>query len=272
MAPRGSRADTRWTGSDVFCYRRSSDVHPRQLVKFDAVRGHALPPANATMRMTHDEGRGFFGLLTRSRRYLEWGAGGTTVVTGWRATHPTMPRIEAHTVENNAEFIEHLRAQTPQIRQAEDSGALAVHVADLGPLNRLWGTPANWSARPTDLRAAQARAYVEAPLQSRCCFDTILIDGRFRQACALQALQLAHEHTTVLLHDFFRLTGAGGKVAKLGNHHRSGYNRTVGKFYEHVQRLDTMAVLRPRPGAIAAAKAGLPEFMRALGRVIDDVA
>lgn len=72
---------------DVYCYRRGVDIHPRRLVladqAFDQAHrplGHAFPPADATMRMTHDEGQRWFSLLMGARRYLEWGAGGTTVV------------------------------------------------------------------------------------------------------------------------------------------------------------------------------------------------
>ena len=95
----------------------------------------------------------------------------------------------------------------------------------------------------------------------------ILIDGRFRAACALSALRLSHEHTIIMLHDYWHApNGASGKIAP---HHRlkpsrAHYNTTLGKWFDHVLRQGTLAVLRPRPGAVAAAKAGAWDFERLL--------
>ena len=88
---------------------------------------------------------------------------------------------------------------------------------------------------------------------------------RFRAACALSALRLSHEHTIIMLHDYWHApNGASGKIAP---HHRlkpsrAHYNTTLGKWYDHVLRQGTLAVLRPRPGAVAAAKAGAWGFER----------
>lgn len=81
----------------------------------------------------------------------------------------------------------------------------------------------------------QARSYVERA--STCCYDLIMIDGRFREVCALHALRLSHNHTTVLIHDSERYS-------------------LVNRHYHVVARADTLAILRPRALAVARARSG----------------
>ena len=48
-----------------------------------------------------------------------------------------------------------------------------------------------------------------------CCFDLIMTDGRFQSATLLQALQLAHNITNVVLHNSYRyIDPRGDKRAK----------------------------------------------------------
>lgn len=256
---------------DVFCYRRGSDVHPRQLVLQDAVRGHAFPPATATMKLTTEEGRRWYALLSQARRYLEWGAGGTTVVAAWRATHPSFPALEAHTIESDETFLSQLRSSTPQIVEAEAAGSLRIRRPNLDPLGK-WAMPANWSSREPATRKRQSADYVQRLPTGGCCFDFILIDGRFRQACLLQALRLSHDHTTVILHDFYSMTGPRPHMFGAGKKHRARYNYTASRWYEHVQRVDTLTVLRPRRGAVEAAKQGSAGFEEQMRMVLEDYA
>ena len=169
-------------------------------------------------------------------------------------------------------FIDDLRSKTPQLRQAELALGLKVHVPDIGPLGR-WGIPAKWRNRSVALREAQSMSYVAALPRHACCFDAILVDGRFRQACLLHALRLAHEHTLVMLHDYFRLTGSKPyQYTRNSKDQRASYNRTVNMWFEIVQRVDTAIVLRPKLDALAGAKATSDSWRQALASVVLDPA
>jgi len=53
-------------------------------------------------------------------------------------------------------------------------------------------------------RSADLDAYVDYPGSAGTEFDVVLVDGRKRRRCLLTALDLAGEHTAVLLHDSSR--------------------------------------------------------------------
>jgi hypothetical protein len=53
-------------------------------------------------------------------------------------------------------------------------------------------------------RSADLDAYVDYPRSAGTEFDVVLVDGRKRRRCLLTALDLAGEHTAVLLHDSSR--------------------------------------------------------------------
>lgn len=302
---------------NLVCERPCGNVVPHKLLEPDRVPGQPLPPfRNTTMRMTHAEGRAWYSALMGARRYLEWGAGGTTVLAAWRSIHPTLPSLEAHTVESSRNFIENLREGAPlQVGAAEaraaaamafvssggtmasacaltanggshnggsaceNSGAsgLSVHLGELGTVGE-WGTPKGvWRSRPADARFAQAKAYVVWPATAgagRCCFDTILIDGRFRYACALQALRLSHAHTTVLVHDFHSLVQKRGAMLHRGRGANGasfeGTYQNISLWYDAMQRVHTLAVLRPKLAALEAAKRGDWTFEQALREAMDD--
>ena len=255
---------------DVTCERRCTNIAPHKLVLADRVKGQPIPPTNSTMRMTHAEGRAFYFALMSSRRYLEWGAGGTTIVAAWRALHPTLPALEAHTVESDESFIETLRRQAPaQVGAAEQSGHLHLHVASLGVLNE-WGSPAGWRFRDPTARWTQSSSYIQALSPAACCFDTILVDGRFRVACALHALRLAHSSTLVLVHDFNTFVTKQGLIRKSTRGRASSSYANISNWYDTLQNYDTLTVLRPKDHVIDAAKSAAPEYMRALLEASND--
>lgn len=285
----------------LVCERRCGNVVPHKLLEPDRVAGQPLPPAhNTTLRMTHAEGRAWYSALMQARRYLEWGAGGTTILAAWRAIHPALPPLEAHTIESSQAFLDQLR-DLQLVRTAEaqaavsprstcgyangigcgtGSSGLTLHVGNLGTLAlRGWGAPAkDWASRPVDMRIAQARSYVVRPSTDpagMCCFDTILIDGRFRLACALQALRLSHAHTRVMVHDFHTLFQKRGGLLHRGRgadgkSRRGGSYANITLYYDALQRVDTLAVLRPKLAALTMAKQSDWRFEEALRSALDD--
>ena len=106
------------------------------------------------------------------------------------------------------------------------------------------GMLANRHPKDQDIPREQGGMYSD-PRGATCCFDMVLVDGRFREACLLQALRWSHESTVVLLHDF---------DAKASSEER-GYERTVRGWYDQVEQSGSMAVLRPKQHAVTEAKA-----------------
>lgn len=131
--------------------------------------------------------------LRRARLYLEFGCGGSTV-TASRLRIPTV------SVESDRHFARRMaRALGPS------SSARIMH-ADIG-LTHNWGRPV--FSNPTPRRIAKWSRYSAAPwssLPAGSFPDFILIDGRFRRACALEvARRVAGTalQTTILFDDFF---------------------------------------------------------------------
>lgn len=147
--------------------------------------------------------------------------------------------LQIDALDSSESWLSTLRAKHGVLNDAQAAGKLAMHSVDIGETGK-WGIPAGWSQRSSSLQAAQARDYVE---NSRlvCCYDVILVDGRFREACAMHALRLAHEGTLVLVHDSARYM-------------RGPANQTWRQYYDLVRAVFTLAVLRPRADALSRAR------------------
>eukprot|EP01083_Nonionella_stella_P084645 234367_1 len=147
--------------------------------------------------------------------YLEWGMGGST-----ENVAPLFP--SAYSVENDPSYCEKMKKRPLQQRLAKQTGHHFI-CRNGGPVGQ-WAIPKN-------KRTYDSRSYVEVMDGldvSR--FDMVLIDGRFRVACALRALKYVDEKSFVVIHDFFD---------------RPHYH-VVLKFYEVVQKSKTLAVLKKR--------------------------
>ena len=206
-----------------------NEIHTDRLPSLLGVDGAKMTEAldGATMRMTEKEGRMWFSQLLAARRYLEYGSGGSTVVAAWRAMQPSLPSMTIHSVESSQEWVDQLRADNPIIRAAEAAGKLTFRIRTLGETGA-WGAPLNWSNRSIEERRAVGRAYCEAFYQ--CRYDVILIDGRFRGACAIHAVKLLDKHTVVFVHDY-TLEGRP-------------YKETMASLYGVLQMQDTLAMFR----------------------------
>ena len=200
--------------------------------------------SNATMRMSARAGQQWFTLLLLAGSYMEWGSGGSTVLASWRAVQHGMLPLRIDSVDSSAAWHHQLISKNPVLAEAEAAGKLSFRPADIGTVGE-WGAPAHWSMRPATLQRKQAKGYVEKVNASRCCYDLVMVDGRFRVACMLHALRLAHRHTVVVVHDAPRYL----------------QHPAVLRFYHVVFEVGELAALRPKEGAIKRAKAGNPHFL-----------
>jgi hypothetical protein len=138
----------------------------------------------------------FIRRLSRASVYLEYGMGGSTQLA-WG-------QVEILTgVESDGRFLGALRKKLQLQTRRPDFAEL--HYADIG-LTTNWGEPLFKKPSPARLRAW--RQYTLAPWESLMPRgiqpDTILIDGRFRVACALTSLlrMAANSPCELLIDDY----------------------------------------------------------------------
>lgn len=134
----------------------------------------------------------FKRLLGASRSYLEFGSGGSTILAS-KLGKPTL------SVECDRFFAASVRKAVGDVKLIE------VIDVSIG-LTRDWGLPV--FTKPTAARLQRWKRYSEAPFRriaDQGVFpDFVLIDGRFRRACALQtAVHAAGEPLTIMIDDYF---------------------------------------------------------------------
>ena len=159
--------------------------------------------------------------LGDAQSYLEFGCGGSTLVAA------ASPAAAIRSVDTDRAWIEKCQRH-PDIAAAIAAGRLAFTHVHVGRTGR-FGYPIGKSAvrRWPDYCLAVWDSFpADAPP------DLVLVDGRFRLACAVQALLRCPPATTILFHDFTL---------------RERY-RLILDFAEAVEIVDTLAVLRTKPG------------------------
>jgi hypothetical protein len=161
---------------------RPKSIDTSHLVNIDYVH---MEPGSFHLFVKHVMGK---------RNYLEWGAGGSTQFA------PFIVSGKAYSVEHVPEWCYHLRSENTLIKSAVELGKLEIicvhHQISLGD----WGYPSR-NASLVDIQGLQ-RKYVNAAGVNK--FDFVLIDGRFRVACALSLLlkDMLNDGSKVMIHDF----------------------------------------------------------------------
>lgn len=129
---------------------------------------------------------------TPSGRILEFGAGGSTAFFADRGVQNLV------SVESDAEWIKKLLLGSALLRQRAKSGQWQALHAHIGATEG-WGIPLNKNPSVAWLNYHQSVWNAVDPSQ----LDFVLIDGRFRVACALQVLlRTAGRKLPIMIHDF----------------------------------------------------------------------
>jgi hypothetical protein len=206
------------------------------IVKYCAseMPGRAKPapsqPEDIPLRMTEAETEALKKRLKRSRHYLEFGCGGSTLL----AVRNSPGHVVS--VESDPGWIAKI-SEHPEIKKVAAGGRLLFHPVDIGPVKE-WGIPKD------DSRLRAWRNYYTSAWTARDFdYDLVLIDGRFRVMCALSAAIFAQPNTIVALHDYSN---------------RKGYF-TVEKYFDTVEHVDRLVFLRRR--ANINMKAWLLDFI-----------
>jgi hypothetical protein len=148
------------------------------------------------LRMTHDEGEFFRKGLRNAEIYLEFGSGGSTVAA---VTNPHITSI--YSVESDRTWIKRL-LDADLVASAVDEKRLAFIHADIGPIQN-WGNPVTEEAQ---LHIANYKNYFWSAWELLPANpDVVLIDGRFRVACAIMAaLMIKNQKCLYYIHDYPR--------------------------------------------------------------------
>ena len=136
----------------------------------------------------------FTSLLQGARRYLEFGAGGSTLAAADLG-------VSTLSVESDRFYARAVRRRLPETSPVD------ILVADIG-LTKQWGAPVFQA--PTAGRLARWRRYIDLPFERLKRMGgpfpgLILIDGRFRRACALESARqaaLANQPATLFFDDY----------------------------------------------------------------------
>lgn len=121
----------------------------------------------------------FLARIAKTRRYLEFGSGASSVLA-------VKQGVAFTSVETDPHYLKAVRAKIDAAGVGDASSQLFIH-ADIG-LTEHWGAPLFKS--PTPARLARWRAYPEAPWREGAEKpDFVLVDARFRVACALTSIK-----------------------------------------------------------------------------------
>jgi len=120
---------------------------------------------------------------------LEYGAGGSTVLAAKSGVQ------SLYTVDTDRAWLDKVKTYAPVQAMLAGGAAKLVHV-DLGRIGR-WGKPTNLLTTPSWPR------YARQPWADGYSPDLVLIDGRFRVSCVMQALWHGKAGTKIAVHDFW---------------------------------------------------------------------
>ena len=154
--------------------------------------------------------------LVGAKAVLEYGTGGSTVLAGKAGV------ASLYSVESDVTWLESVRAD-PAVAELIAAGRAKLVLVDLGRIGR-WGKPKNKMWMPW------WPGYARRPWQDGFKPDLVLVDGRFRVSCIMQALLNGGPGTKIVVHDFWR----------------RHYYHAVLEFAAPIDRADSMVVLQSK--------------------------
>jgi len=140
--------------------------------------------------MLADEREMLLNFLRPGTKYIEFGTGDSTLLALQRRV------AQCVGIETDAQWLTKIREHA-LIREAEAAGQVRLHHVDIGEVGP-WGVPLNRS------KIEKWPSYfLDAWSLMKGTPDVVLVDGRFRTACACTAMMAYPRYTTILINDFF---------------------------------------------------------------------
>ena len=172
-------------------------------------------PSKFPIRLSEFEKLTIKDYINNSKMYLEFGAGGSTFL----ALNTNAVIIS---VESDNDWIDYLKSYQ-QISEAINNGKLKIHYVNIGA-TKDWGYPVN-----DDLRDNYPKYSNEVFTHiGKENVDLVLIDGRFRVACALGVILNCQRTTKIMIHDY--------TVRE--------YYHIVEEFLEPIEFIDSLAIFK----------------------------
>jgi hypothetical protein len=194
--------------------------------------------------MTRTEAERFLDALLNptTHTYVEWGSGGSTELVNELILANALPSdFLAISIESSLQWMEHMRRRSSRLYYGVETGQLRLVHGDMGATGFL-GYPLRFD--PTDKTRALPYVSLHRKLNGRKA-DLVLVDGRFRLACMMEALSHLNQcsyhyecpqRPIVLLHDYLPKDRA-----------RATYKRARA-FYHLLYRNGSLATLIPKRG------------------------
>lgn len=148
--------------------------------------------------------------------YLEFGSGSST---RYAVDKGNLQRIDS--VESSLQFVEECLLVHDEVKNAQLNNKLELHLVDIGPTGR-WGFPTTQREKWPD--------YPNKVFKGDCPWDLVLVDGRFRVACALNIWLHCCDDVRVLIHDY----------------KQRAYYSILLDFFAVIERCDTFVLLEKK--------------------------
>lgn len=142
-------------------------------------------------RETEAELKVFHRYLNNASNYLEFGSGLSTIYASQLDNLKTVT-----TVESSIDYVQNNLLTDENIKKAVREGKLNFNVVSIGETKE-WGYPIDTSCKHLWPN------YSLSVFNSGKEYDLVLIDGRFRVACALASLITTPDTTLLCVHDFW---------------------------------------------------------------------
>ena len=147
-------------------------------------------PKRFSVRLSENEKEFFLRHIKDAKNYLEFGTGGSTFLTLLNS------KADIVGVESDNNWLNYLRKWI-LIRKNERSGRLKLVHIDIGK-TKGWGVPVDDSEKDKwPNYSSEIFKIIDAGK-----IDMVLVDGRFRVACALSTIIHCNEDAKIIIHDF----------------------------------------------------------------------
>ncbi len=171
-----------------------------------------------SFRMSSKEKYFFDEKIKNSDVYLEYGMGGST----FRVLQKSNAKV--YSIDSSTDWISLMR-EYRQIRKMEKKGRLSLFHVDIGSTGE-WGKPIDNSDKE---KFPNYSSHIFT-LIDKDSIDTVLIDGRFRVACALITILECNQNNNlqIMIHDFWN---------------REEYHVLL-KYFDVINKVDTLGVFK----------------------------